>query len=164
MLTLCGGTRPSGETCYVLPPLPTSQHVMTVRPTRMHSKMLQILYPNLCHKLLHTNMSLWGSMVSHTEDPVDRFEISRQYKEHLESVSLDRQLEMHFQEPYSVQVLLVSQHVLRSQNYMILPQDVNPLSDEEALLFCNTETSLHKRKHGLRNISCKCFDLRSLRC
>ena len=43
--------------------------------------------------------------------------------------------------------------MLGSQNYVTLPQDVNPLSDDEALLFCNTETSLHKKNHGLWNIS-----------
>ena len=59
MLTLRGGTRPSGETSCVLPPLPTSQLVMTVQLTRMLSKMLEILYPKLCRMLLHTNMCLW---------------------------------------------------------------------------------------------------------
>ena len=88
MLTLRGGTRPSGETSCVLPPLPTSQLVMTVQLTRMLSKMLEILYPKLCRMLLHTNMCLWlyKWFLSH-RGSVDRYEISRQYKEHLESVS-----------------------------------------------------------------------------
>lgn len=31
------------------------------------------------------------------KDPLDRFHVSRQYKEHLESVASDRQLEMYLQ-------------------------------------------------------------------
>ena len=75
------------------------------------------------HITAHQCVSVVILGFSVTKDPIDRFEISKQYKEHLESVSLDRQLEMHFQEPYIsvythyVQVF-VCKHMLESQNHI----------------------------------------------
>ena len=153
MPTLRGGTRPSGETSCVLPPLPTSQLVMTVQPTRMRSKMLEILYPKLCHILLHTNVCQWLSLVSQSPRIPS---IALKYRNSTKN-TLNLCLWIGNWRCISRSHTSAFTHIMCKCLYastcwkvriilndISVPQDVNPLSDEEALLFCNTESSLQK--------------------
>lgn len=108
------GTRPNGATFWSFRLPPIFQHATTAQHTRMHLKIhriprmqIYVTCVSRCAKSPQSEIVLNADaqvgLIESAQDALDRFEISRQYQAHLESVAADRRLETYFQDQSKIE-------------------------------------------------------------